>query len=363
MIVLIVLVASIAFLYYFNQYLNRNNGKSYNLPQGPRGLPFLGNIFGMVTNPHLQLSKWAHNYGKLFTIYLGNRPALVVSDAKLLKELFSRQVSTGKFKTDTFLLVSRGSNGIVNTKGKVSSELRTFCIRSLKKFGFGSKYMENIMWTDVQDVVQRLKSAAKSGKSIVPHPIFEKATSNMLLTLVNGKRLENENHNYSTDKVVELMDQFVEWFQYSAKTGLCFAPWLKYLAPQWSGYNGLDEACRNFHNFFELLFEENRRSWVKGREPRHLIDCYLDHLQNENHESNSGFYGDWGYTNSVASVSEIFIGGVGSTFGTLCWSLYYLAFNSNVQNKLMEEIESVIGYERDPSLEDKPRCQLNFSFI
>lgn len=355
MIVLLVLIASIASLYYFKQYLNTSNSKTYNSPKGPWGLPFLGNIFAMVTNPHLQLSKWASIHGKLFTIYLGNRPALVISDPKLLKELFNRQASTGKFKTETFLLMSRGSNGILNTDGKVWSELRTFSLRSLKQFGFATRSLENIMWTDVQEVVQRLECQAKSGKSIVPHQLFEKATSNMLLTLVNGKRLEDEDNSYSADKVVELMDQLVDWFQYASRTGLAFAPWLKHLAPNWSGYNGLDEACKNFHNFFEQLFEENRRSWVKGREPRHLIDCYLDHRQTENHQSSSGFYGQWGYANSVASVSEIFIGGVGAIFGTLSWSMFYLSFNSDVQNKLREEIERVIGFERDPSLEDKSR--------
>jgi len=50
---------------------------------------------------------------------------------------------------------------------------------------------------------------------------------------------------------------------------------------------------------------------------------------------------------------NLFIGGSETTSSTLCWALFYLAKDAKIQDRAIEEIKSVIGLDRFPSLEDK----------
>ena len=46
------------------RYLQR---KKYNLPPGPPGLPFFGNVFAMDPDkPHHTITKWSEEYGDVF---------------------------------------------------------------------------------------------------------------------------------------------------------------------------------------------------------------------------------------------------------------------------------------------------------
>ena len=48
------------------KYLTR---KKYNLPPGPRGLPFIGNVFQLdKTAAHNTMTEWSEEYGDVFKI-------------------------------------------------------------------------------------------------------------------------------------------------------------------------------------------------------------------------------------------------------------------------------------------------------
>ena len=48
--------------------LKYNTGKKYkNLPPGPRGLPFVGNVFQLDDEkPHETITQWSEKYGDVF---------------------------------------------------------------------------------------------------------------------------------------------------------------------------------------------------------------------------------------------------------------------------------------------------------
>ena len=51
------------------KYLSR---KRPNLPPGPKGIPFFGNVFQMDKSfPHFTLTEWSHQYGDVFLIKVG----------------------------------------------------------------------------------------------------------------------------------------------------------------------------------------------------------------------------------------------------------------------------------------------------
>ncbi|KDO39783.1 hypothetical protein CISIN_1g040924mg, partial [Citrus sinensis] len=64
---------------------SRNNTK---LPPGPWGLPFIGTLHQLdVSKPHVLFWELSKKYGPLMSLRLGFSPSLVVSSAKMAKEI------------------------------------------------------------------------------------------------------------------------------------------------------------------------------------------------------------------------------------------------------------------------------------
>lgn len=132
--------------------------------------------------------------------------ALVISDVKLMKEVFSHPASTGKYKTDTFLVPTRGPYGVINTEGELWYEQRQFLIRTLVKHGFGSKTaLEPIIVSEAHEVVEWIKNEMAKVEVVSLVEIFRIATNNTLLTLVTGERVGLEN-----TKVSKLLENLLQ---------------------------------------------------------------------------------------------------------------------------------------------------------
>jgi cytochrome P450 family 619 len=62
------------------------------LPTGPPTLPVLGNIHQMPKKgAHLQFTRWAQQYGGLYTLKLGTGTLAVITDRLLVKELIDKK--------------------------------------------------------------------------------------------------------------------------------------------------------------------------------------------------------------------------------------------------------------------------------
>lgn len=128
-----------------------------------------------------------------------------------MKEIFSLPESTGKYKTDTFLLATRGPYGVLNTEGESWSEQRQFLVRTLVKHGLGSKTtLESLILTEVDEVLNWITKEMKVHEKVSVVDIFRIAANNTLLTIVTGERLSLENVKVS--QLLENLLKFVPFF-------------------------------------------------------------------------------------------------------------------------------------------------------
>lgn len=63
--------------------------KSLNLPPGPSRLPIIGNLHQLGNNPHISFSRLSMKFGPIFYLQLGQIPTVIVSSAKLAKEVLN----------------------------------------------------------------------------------------------------------------------------------------------------------------------------------------------------------------------------------------------------------------------------------
>ena len=61
------------------------------LPPGPLGLPFVGYLPFLGTNPHIKFDELASSYGPIFKVMLGTKTYVVVSSPLLVKEVVRDQ--------------------------------------------------------------------------------------------------------------------------------------------------------------------------------------------------------------------------------------------------------------------------------
>ncbi|CAI6341047.1 unnamed protein product [Periconia digitata] len=61
------------------------------MPPGPLPVPFLGTLTLPRTQPWLQFEKWSKIYGPIFTIWIGRKPTIVISDPIIAAELLEKR--------------------------------------------------------------------------------------------------------------------------------------------------------------------------------------------------------------------------------------------------------------------------------
>ena len=66
------------------------------------------------------------------------------------------------------------------------------------------------------------------------------------------------------------------------------------------------------------------------------------------HDDKSSFNGNRGKLNFISILTNLFAAGSDTTSNTILYTLWYLCKHPNVQTKLQEEIDSVVGKSRLP---------------
>lgn len=118
--------------------------------------------------------------------------------------------------------------------------------------------------------------------------------------------------------------------------------------------NDIFFSFKHYFNSQEVV-EEHRASFDPN-DPRDYIDYFLIEQMNN---INSTF------TNIQlkASINDLFIAGGETTATTLRWAILLIGKQPEVMRKLQEEIDTVVGRDRLPSLEDQSRYILTLIFI
>lgn len=60
------------------------------MPPGPLPLPFIGNKLPN-SKPWIQFQDWSKKYGPIFTIWVGRRPTIVISDPEIAVDLMEKR--------------------------------------------------------------------------------------------------------------------------------------------------------------------------------------------------------------------------------------------------------------------------------
>ncbi|ODM89500.1 Methyl farnesoate epoxidase [Orchesella cincta] len=348
-LVLVVAVISLL-LYLFNE-----NCRPSKFPPGVWRLPVIGSLPFLKMPLHEHFTTLSKKYGKIFSLYIGNFPTVVISDANMIREAFKLDALNGRPDSRVFTERSWGKKrGIIFNEGKDWTEQRRFALKNLRDFGFGKGTMEQLILDEVCSFREYLKKFTGSPVSL--NREFNLPVLNALWHLIAGERF-----SFDDQRLRAIIKKLVDNFKAADAGGaIFFFPWFTKLAPKLSGWEAFFSVLKPTMTFLSEPVDEHRKTFNPDN-LRDLIDVYLNEISKTT-DKTSGFYKDDGDKTIKTVMLDLFVAGAETVSTTLNYSLLYLINFPEVQEKLQKEIATNIG-SKLPSLSDRPKMQYLEAFI
>ncbi|XP_037090365.1 methyl farnesoate epoxidase-like [Pollicipes pollicipes] len=246
-------------------------------------------------------------------------------------------------RMDSFLSLLRSYHqqlGIVFSQGPAWVEHRRFALRHLKDLGFGKQSTESIVIDEFEELAKDM--IRDSGSPMKVNCRFNLTVLNVLWRLVADKRLDS--HDPHAQTYVDTVNEFFEVV--NPRNPLHLAPWLRYIAPEWSGYNAVIRHRSLTTGMFKELVREHQRTLDRSS-PRDFIDLFLLEMEASDAEGRQ-------FTEQNLAIigMDLFIAGMETTSTSLSWALLFMVLHPEVQGRVQREIDAVLG-GRHPAYADR----------
>uniref|UniRef100_A0A8C4TI23 Uncharacterized protein n=1 Tax=Erpetoichthys calabaricus TaxID=27687 RepID=A0A8C4TI23_ERPCA len=320
-----------------------------NFPPCPPGLPFVGNALSFAAEePYAYLSKLAEKYGNVFSLRLGQKKTIYLNSFKMVKEaLVTHPYAIINRPVVPIYKIIYKTTGIGLDNDYKWKMHKKFTLSTLRNFGVGRRSLEFIILEELKVFSEALKE--KHGKPFDPHMLTSTAISNVICSMLFGRRFEYSDAQF--DELMHLINSAVYlegsvWAQaYNAFPGI-----MKFLPGR---HNELFSKYAQVFDFMRNEIEEHKKDWDPAA-PRDYIDYYLSEIKKGNNDVT-------GFTEGTltATIFDLFVAGSETTATTILWALLFMVKYPNVQEKVQTEIESVMGQDGPPSMDN--RSQMPFT--
>ncbi|KAJ8727454.1 hypothetical protein PYW07_001573 [Mythimna separata] len=349
---------------YLILYLYRNAYKRPdNFPPGPPSLPIYGAFWIVLAHGFSDLSTAFRKLGekyktKMIGCFMGPVPTIVVNDPALIKEVLNREEFDGRMDIILFRLRSFWKKlGIFFTDGYFWHVQRRFSLRYLRDYGFGRRddTLEAVMSQEIKEMLDMRLSGPKypgemeivKGDLVYMPFFFSIPFINGVVQVFSRSTLpRSEYHALWTLAKGTLI------FQRNSNDmggALSLTPWLKDVLPNYSGYNNLVKGNQVLLDFFTKIVNEVQESHDETYD-RHFLDMYLTKMKQEMREKGRSTY----------SVDQLILTCTDYTFPAASAVQFVLAMlverlllQPEIQDKIHEEIDRVVGRDRLPNLDDR----------
>ncbi|XP_007173395.2 cytochrome P450 2E1 isoform X1 [Balaenoptera acutorostrata] len=313
------------------------------LPPGPFPLPFVGNIFQLeIKNIPKSFTRLAERFGPVFTLYLGSRRFVVLHGYKAVKEVLLdyRNEFSGRGETPAFQV--HQDKGIIFNNGPTWQDTRRFSLTTLRDFGMGKQGNEQRIQSEAQLLLGALRKT--HGQPFDPTFVIGFAPYNVISDILFHKRAD-----YNDKTALRMLSLFNENFY------LLSSPWIQ-LYNNFPGYirylpGSHRKLIKNVSEIKEYALEgvKDHQKSLEPSCPRDFTDTMLMEMEKEKHSTDPVYTLD----NIAVTVADLLFAGTETTNTTLRYGLLILMKHPEVEEKLHEEIDRVIGPSRFPAVKDR----------
>ncbi|KAL6157007.1 hypothetical protein ACJQWK_06731 [Exserohilum turcicum] len=316
------------------------------MPPGPTPLPFLGNKLQLPkSRPWLQFQEWAKTYGPIFTIWIGRRPTIVISDPNIAVDLMEkrsakyssrpRMVAMGEILWDNASI-------LVQPYGKAWSVRRKLLHQAMTPKAL--RLYKPVQTAEASRLcAQLLEDPANWEK------LLERYTSSIVFCVAYGHRIDSLNaqvirQRFKFMHVAASLNvpgkYMVESFPMFKYIPDALAPWKADIKAR-----GREEAAANMA-LVGTVRSDVARAKSQGEDiPDSLCKLLLE-LREQEHIPLSDR--DFSYI-----PASLFGAGSDTTASTLCTGFLALVTHPETLHAAHAELDAVIGPHRSPTFEDE----------
>ncbi|XP_035687382.1 cytochrome P450 2U1-like [Branchiostoma floridae] len=311
-----------------------------NLPPGPRGWPLLGNIPMVAKSAFLPatLAELSKRYGDVMTIWMGRVPAIVLSGYETIRTALVKRAEdfSSRKIPPVATMAGRDKGVLLAPYGPHWKHQRKFALMTLRDFGFGKRSLEGKITEETNALVQEILSY--NGQPFDLKIMMQNAVSNIICSIVFGGRFEYGDPDFL--RLIRLLNSVVEAKPSAIDRLEMIHPVFRCLRLIGTSKNGkvmrmiqtLQQFCREQIEKHRLTFDPN--------DIRDFIDAFLLEQQRAPEEQAREHFTD---KQLQEVLMDLFVAGTETTATTTRWALLYMMLNPDIQEKVHQEIDSVLG--------------------
>ncbi|EDS41084.1 cytochrome P450 2L1 [Culex quinquefasciatus] len=306
--------------------------KPADYPPGPRWIPWFGTTFVVQ-----KLSKKLGGLHEVFK-YLSQKHQSPVVGLRFGKELtvgirgydLAKEALTGDDllgRPDNFFIRLRTDGerlGLTFTDGKLWEEHRSFIMRTLKEVGYGRSRMEELIQKEAIELKQTYSQRINSTSSTLPTAVAK---------CIERQRIERDDNRLQM--LLKLLRKRSGQFDLAGGL-LNQMPWLRFLAPNWSGYNLVVDFNRQLMEFFAETIRNHYETYTDTKSSNDLIYAYIREFRNQGHNPGTTFT----EKQMLMTILDLFLAGGLNTSTVTDLLLLMMVVRPDIQAKVHQEIDN-----------------------
>ena len=325
-------------------------------PDGPTGLPVVGNLFQLGKNPHLKFMEWSKKYGKVFSIKLGVHDVIVINGWKAYRQalIYQAESFAGRPNFYTFRnIICDGKTLAFNTYSDRFKQHKKILVEGLKSFLQSNDPPIDVAVLDEAKIL--VKHLQNDGKPVEPYTPLLNSCLYVICGLIFGY-----NSDLCKDRAKVNAIGNVDETRDAEGAGSNVVDFFPFIRPLLMGtLKGMLEECTTRMAMIRQLEKEHRENYDENA-LRDLMDHLIKAADNMNADQVKA-----GLTSEhiMSTAFTLLNAGSDTLAGMLYWASLYAANYPDVQEKIIAEIDEVIGGDRMPSVEDRPHLQYTEAFL
>ncbi|KAH0466199.1 hypothetical protein IEQ34_006302 [Dendrobium chrysotoxum] len=319
--------------------VSKLSGKKLKLPPGPLPVPIFGNWLQVGDDlNHRNLASLAKKFGDILLLRMGQRNLVVVSSPDLAREVLHTQgVEFGSRTRNVVfdIFTGKGQDMVFTVYGEHWRKMRRimtvpfFTNKVVQQYRYG---WEDEAASVVEDVRKNPKSATEG---VVIRRRLQLMMYNNMYRIMFDRRFESEDDPLFM-KLRALNNErsrLAQSFEYN------YGDFIPILRPFLRGYLKICKEVKDVRlNLFKNYFVQERKKLSSTKPMDNAgLKCAIDHILDAEKK------GEINEDNVLYIVENINVAAIETTLWSIEWGIAELVNHPEVQRKLREELDTVLG--------------------
>ncbi|MBW4456436.1 MAG: cytochrome P450 [Nostoc indistinguendum CM1-VF10] len=317
------------------------------IPPGPRGLPLVGSLPLLGKQLHITLNQLSKQYGSVFQLRAGRRTVVALNGLEAIKEALVKQQEAFNSRADFDLFQKPAEGGLLETKnGEPWRKHREIASQVMHTFVVSkSALIQNHVMEEAADLANIFLNYGC--QPFDPDLYMPLATLGIMHRVMFGSKCNPENPEFAA--TAHILKRFPHATLNRVK--LEFMPKIVlpfFVLSHLKSFSDFYKVIATVHKYVAKNVEQHRDSFDSEN-----IRDMADALLKATNELTNSDRDDLGLSeNDIVRGTLVQFTGAGTEPACLqlTWALLYMIAYPDIQSKIQQELDEVVGREQQPCL-------------